>query len=79
MPFLLSLLVLLIVAYVSVAIAYLAGMLFAITPFVGEWLTEPIGLTTAQLPSIFAWIGLGFGLLLFVLSGVVGRIQGGGN
>ncbi len=77
MPFLLSLLVLLIVAYISVAIAYLVGMLFAITPFVNEWLTEPLGLTTAQLPSVFAWIGLGFGLLLFVLTGVTERLKGG--
>lgn len=46
------------VVYLTVGFGYLFGMLLAILPFISEWLTAGLPVTTQQLPGIVAWIAV---------------------
>lgn len=66
-----------IMAVVS-SVFYVVGMLFAITPFISDWLTiESLGIVPGDFPSIFAWIGLVSSLLLFGISNILTNIKNG--
>lgn len=67
---------LIVISYVAIVIGYVLGMLFAITPYINEWLLIG-GLTTADLPTVFVYLTLIFGWLLFL--GSLFKPEGGAS
>lgn len=43
---------------VAVSFGYLVGLFLVMIPFVATWLTEGIGLSTSQVPTITAWLAV---------------------
>ena len=54
----LGIIVILIGLYAGIGFGYLVGMLLAILPFISEWLTEGLPVSTQQLPGIVAWLAV---------------------